>query len=444
MPNYDYSKCMMMKILLAEPDRKGGSVVHTSLEKALDIICQVDNMSLGIKKIVYLVGWQYNGHDDRYPDFFEVNKAIKRECDDSALQSLLWLIEESKKYNTVISLHINWCDAYENAPSFEEFVKNKALIRDKKGNPKPIENYNGLKCYKTSLKEYWESGLFKRQFDRLLNFLPIEKQGTLHVDNFQCYTNYAPNVSISEMQAYRKKMILYAREKGIDITTEFTLREHNSLKNKPIFGLPREHSKKHPIDVIGLIPAVWWLTTMNKREYIDFQADVYCGGLIRKGKIGDFLYGNIHGEDIFLKADKQDFDWQKEFMLQFATVQLPHYYLNHYKRLSINGKGGGQYCQFEDSLFSYRKGQKIAHHNQVIKDGNTLCMKHKGLEDTYVAYSDKDAERVWQVFDGASCKISIYEISQNGKTLKKVEFVKDGVLKLNMSAYQMLLIVKSI
>ena len=92
---HDYSQCMMMKLKMADPDRKGGSDVHCNCEQALEIIRQTDNLTLGVKKIIYLVGWQYNGHDDKYPSFFEVNEGIKRKCDavararpDAAINSL--------------------------------------------------------------------------------------------------------------------------------------------------------------------------------------------------------------------------------------------------------------------------------------------------------------------------------------------------------------------
>lgn len=63
---------MMMKMPMAYPNREGnGSVVINTFADALEIIRQVDAMTLGIQKIIYLVGWQYHGHDDKYPDFLK-------------------------------------------------------------------------------------------------------------------------------------------------------------------------------------------------------------------------------------------------------------------------------------------------------------------------------------------------------------------------------------
>ena len=81
MPRYDYTKTMMMKLFMARPDGRGGSVVECDVERAMAIVRQVDALTLGVPKIIYLVGWQFDGHDDKYPAFDEVNPALKRQED---------------------------------------------------------------------------------------------------------------------------------------------------------------------------------------------------------------------------------------------------------------------------------------------------------------------------------------------------------------------------
>ena len=77
--HYDYTECMVMKMPMAYPEKNGqSSHVINTFEDALDMIRTIDAVTQGITKIIYLVGWQYLGHDDKYPDFFEVNAALKR------------------------------------------------------------------------------------------------------------------------------------------------------------------------------------------------------------------------------------------------------------------------------------------------------------------------------------------------------------------------------
>lgn len=426
--NYDYSKCMVMKLGMAHPEKKIPNKSHVKLtfSEALQYIKKIDNITQGITKIYYLVGWQYLGHDDKYPDFFEVNEALKRPEDKTAYDSFKWLNAEAKKYNSIVSVHINFNDAYDNAPSFGEFVKNNALIRKKNGKIDPIENYNGRKCYKTCLKAYWETGLFKKMFDRFIETFPfIAETGTIHIDNFQCYKNYAPYISIREMQDARREMIKYVHNKGIDITSEFTYKENDSLPNKPIFGLPRDHFRKETMDTVGLIPLSWWCYRMTEKELVETPPSVYCGGEFREKKYNKLLYGNMHGEDIVTKENN---NWAEDFIYRFATYQVPCHFLNSHKRLAINGKRSNLSCIFSDGIVSYAKGEKITLNNKLIKDGDTLFLPFVHKEKQYIAYSVKGDIRIWDIPEKNLKSAKIYRISENGnKLIKEIEVLNNKI-----------------
>ena len=152
-------------MLLAVPDKNGGSDVRLTFEQALEIIRQSDNLSLGVPKIVYLVGWQYNGHDDKYPAFFEVNEYLKRDTDVSARESLRWLIREARKYNTTVSLHINVTDAYDDSPLWPEYVVNDLISKNADGSLKVIGVYNGRKAYQINYRNEWEAGYTQMRID---------------------------------------------------------------------------------------------------------------------------------------------------------------------------------------------------------------------------------------------------------------------------------------
>lgn len=430
--NYDYSRCMVMKLGMAHPEKKIPNKSHIllSFDEALECIKKIDNITQGITKIYYLVGWQYLGHDDKYPDFFEVNEELKRPNDKTAYDSFKRFCNEAKKYHSVISVHINFNDAYDNAPSFNEFAKANALIRKKNGKIDPIENYNSKKCYKTCLKTYWESGLFKKMFDRFVDTFPfIAEAGTIHVDNFQCYKNYAPYVSIKEMQNARREMIKYVHSKGIDITSEFTYKESENLPNKPIFGLPRDHFSKYKYDTLGLIPLSWWCYRLTTKELTNIPPQVYCGGEFREKKYNKLLYGNMHGEDIVTKDNTK---WAEEFIHRFATYQVPCHHLNTHKRIQINGRGNNLICKFDDGIISYAKGEKITRNNKVIKDGNTLFLPFIHKENTYIAYSEKGDIRQWDLFDNNYEKAEIYQISENGNKFIKETEIENSKIKLDL------------
>lgn len=80
------------------------------------------------------MGWQGLGHDDCYPEMEIVNPYLKRDCDATARDSFLWLFEEAKKYNTVISVHGNLADEYDINKSHPEFVEASAITKYPDGN----------------------------------------------------------------------------------------------------------------------------------------------------------------------------------------------------------------------------------------------------------------------------------------------------------------------
>ena len=61
---HKYDQSLVMKIFLAERTDEGrGCKVYLTFEQALDVIQRLDRITCGAPKIVYLVGWQFNGHD---------------------------------------------------------------------------------------------------------------------------------------------------------------------------------------------------------------------------------------------------------------------------------------------------------------------------------------------------------------------------------------------
>lgn len=130
-----YHQMQLMKIMLSYPDEKGNPVICYTFEQVLSLVKQMDAVTRGLPKTLYLVGWQYNGHDDKYPAWFEVNNALKRDCDATGRESLLWLAKEARKYNTYISVHVNMTDAYDDSPLWDEYLSKGFISRNADGTP---------------------------------------------------------------------------------------------------------------------------------------------------------------------------------------------------------------------------------------------------------------------------------------------------------------------
>src|SRR5438094_8732500 len=169
---HKYDQSLVMKIFLAERTDEGrGCRVHLTFEQALEVIERLDRITCSAPKIVYLVGWQYNGHDSKYPAWGEVNHRLKRAQDATALQSLKWLMQEGRKHHTVVSLHINALDAYEDSPLWQEYLEKDIIAKDKRGAPLKGIVWSGMQSYPLSYAREWETGCAQRRNDGLLKML---------------------------------------------------------------------------------------------------------------------------------------------------------------------------------------------------------------------------------------------------------------------------------
>ena len=201
--------------------------VYLKFEEVLEVIRKMDNLTLGLPKIVYLVGWQYNGHDSKYPAWGEVNGHLKRDQDQTALESLKWLMKEAKKYHTTISLHINMIDAFEESPQWDEYLRKDIIAKDSQGIPIPGEVFAGMQSFQISYAREWELGLAQKRIDGLLDLLPeLKDAGTIHIDAFHSMRPSGVGEPISPYLDYtieneietQRKIFRYWQSKGIDVT----------------------------------------------------------------------------------------------------------------------------------------------------------------------------------------------------------------------------------
>ena len=414
--NYEYSKMFIMKIDMSFPDYKSGeSIVWQDFNSVLESIKIIDSITLSVPKIIYLVGWQYLGHDDKYPAFFEGNKLLKRDNDESAMQSLNWLIEEAKKYNTIVSLHINFSDAYKDSPLWEEYLKNGLIHKTMFNNPKRTGRWNSQNAYQVSFLKEFESGYFQKRLNKLCEIVPLSEIGTVHVDAF--FARKAKGISISEEKLGRRKMIEYCMSKGIDVTSEFIYREWKCGH--------RAHYGKS--DIVDLIPA-YWHTAVSRKDIIKYPASKLTGS-INKGisfdkTMDSLIYGNLKGEDII---GNNMHDWDEKFIKEFATYGLPYLFLNSYKRISIKGILKNRKLLHSENVVSFVHDKKIIKDGKVLKKNGDLCLKIPYLNNTYLGYSETGTENIWYLENG---NYNVYLFEDNIKKLVKVVSVKGESMKI--------------
>ena len=341
---HDYTKAFTYKILLATRSADGKETcIHNTLDKALEIIKKVDAMTLGLEKIVYLVGWQYNGHDSKYPAFHEVNAALKRDGDKDAHESLLWLMDEGFKYNTVVSFHINMSEAYQDSPLWDEYVERDLISKNTDGTLKKSGVWGGMQGYCVSLVNEWNSGMTAKRIDDLCDYLPLRRAGTIHIDAFLAHDDPGHGYRLEDEQAIRVKIFRYFRELGIDVTSELVYYES---------AQPYVACTDH---CIGLEPLAYHFSE-SLQDYIDRPASLIVGlnpsrlfrgwDAVASGVLfgGSFMLENMIG----MNKD----GWMKECLGNLYFRKFRQNYLNSLDRLRAEILPGVTRAYFSDGVVS--------------------------------------------------------------------------------------------
>lgn len=441
--NYDYSQTLWMKMYLAEPKdfARGSSDVFITFEQALDIIKAIDAMTQGIPKIVYLVGWQGLGHDDCYPEMEVVNEALKRNCDAAARDSLWWLFGEAKRYNTVVSFHGNLADAYGDTPCFPELAAANALANGRDGKPAVIENFNGRDAYKISYKGFYESGLFKRIWDRFCAATPVREAGTVHLDNFCIAQSLNPYTSVAEEAEARNKMLDYIASLGIDVTSEYTYRELEWRADSPdhpirrmlyasaVDPLPEGDWRDAPMRTLGRIPATWWTSNVTAEECIRIPAALYSGRLTDP-KEKDAFYGAMHGEEIWRQHGNDPADWYEAFLFEFCTMQLPYFYLNRHDRLRLEETDDAYTVYFSNGIVSEGKTKSIRESGVTLKAGDDVLLPLDSGNTTFIAYSKAGRDGEWNIPQADFSDAAVFDVTPAGNVPRGSARIENGKIRL--------------
>lgn len=399
-----YHQTLTMKMFLA--DNQGR--VSLTFDQALDVIRRIDNLTRRIPKIVYLVGWQYNGHDTGYPAWDVVNPNLKRTQDTTALDSLRWLIVEARKYHTTVSFHINMLDASANSPLWQTYLDHDVIARNADGS---LKTY--VWGYPISYTLEWNAGLTRQRIDQLFDMVDMRRIGTVHVDALH---QYIPGYGTDPISPYhgittdqevetQKKIIRYWRDRGVDVTSEFTY----SYRKDPLLGLQPMAWHFRGVDQMAIPPAL------------------HVGG-----RGGDPRFGaSMQGESII----RRDPVALPGFLDEFATTTLLWHHLNRLGRVSDNNGtvtfSDGTTSATVDGRLLVRRG------DLVLRDGNNLFvsagwLRHKEI----VAYSGTGYESsTWVLPSGwrGVRQVDVYRIGQESPEFLGRQPV-DGTVTLSLPA----------
>lgn len=313
---HDYSQTWQTGIFLCQRDGSGQvkKIYHT-FEDALDVIRKIDNVSLGMPKIVILAGWQYNGHDSRYPSWGEANESLKRPQDKTALDSLRWLMTAAREYHTIVTLHINMFDAYKDSPLWSLYERSDIILKDKQGVPIEGPTYDGMQSYQISYAQEWKLGYAQKRIDDLIRMVPeLKEAGVIHIDAFKSrqgtrlsdpLSSPCLGYTIEDEMAAQRKILRYWRAQGIDVTTEYAT---NTIDPDPFIGL---QAAPNCIDMADLVEYDWLHKPAN---FLGLPASLYPALPCDEAD-------DTTGDPLEVRFD--------QVLKTFCTKALPWYYHNN-------------------------------------------------------------------------------------------------------------------
>ena len=443
----DYHQTLVMKLFLGmegepverlakEPLFQRKHDVLCTFEEALEVIRKADNLTRGIPKIIYLVGWQKGGHDHGYPAWSEVNPRLKRQQDTTALESLRWLIREARRFNTTVSLHINMVDAYRQSPLWDEYLAKDCLARDTNGQLLIAGiAMKGEDMYNVVYPKEWEAGLAQRRIDGLIAMIPELKDGhTIHVDVFIAQReNGQPispwhakpdngGLSPDKYVETQRKIFKYWRERGFDVTGEGIFWAH-----PPGEGFT------------GLQPMSWWYPG-DPGYQMRIPECLMARGRTDRGGDGDFRFGSsMHGEEIWQKDKEQ----MPGFLGMFCRTTLPWYYLSRLERLKFEN---GTVWYSDGVVARTEAGKRIIRQGEcVLREDDDVFVPALWQAKEIVAYSRTGYEqKTWRLpadwRDVTS--IDLYRITLEGRVPARKEVpATEGRLVLSLAAGEAIAIV---
>jgi len=381
-----YHQTLIYRIMQALRDGTGKmSELFLTFEEALEVIKRLYHLTCGVPQVVYLTGWQFEGHDSKYPSWAEVNRHLKRSQDETAVESLRWLMREARKYNCRVSLHINMFDAYMDSPLWDEYVEKDIIAKDTDGNPICGNVWSGMDCYHVSYTQEWKQGLAQKRIDGLIAMLPeLVDSATIQIDAFLGARKADQQGPISPYLGYTKeqegatqrKIYRYWRDRGIDVTSEWVL------------GMRVDR-------FVGLQP--WAFASRQKHLIEDLPNELYC----------------ISPMGIEFRAVPAD---PAPLLQQFCLEFVPWYYENN----------------------------KSPKGDQQMVDGTDICMPALWCEEkTIIAYSKEGYDgRGWQLPPDWKdvAKVRLSRITLEGQEPAGETAVTDGWITLSVGEDEALMI----
>jgi hypothetical protein len=346
---------------------------HSTFAQAGEIIERVHRYTDGLPQIVYLVGWQYQGHDTGYPSLDKVNSALGSGDDLARLHRMA-----KERWNTVVSYHINLDDDYIDHPGWDPSI----IARQPDGALERWEVFNGNQSYHISHTKDVESRKVFARLAAMMQIVPLEK--AIHLDAFRNMNwSWEPDGFIGAIEEFEcgvKPIVQFFKSRGIDVTIEST-----------DFG---------PTEWCGTVSGVWHLADAD--EMVQLRHGKMLGG----GRNGDrglwnYAFGSAISDDVLYSVDGVDYitrgTWDLLLDDIYLGVLLYHFYLER-EMTALHLDKQGARLQFSDGVTTVasRDGKEM----RVTQGDVVIALNYDRFipRDEFIyAYSRDGSDRTWML-----------------------------------------------
>jgi len=375
-----YDNCFVYKIFLKAV---GESKCRCTLEQAMEIIKQIANFSAGLPQIVYLVGWNHDGHDSKYPDWSIVGSQCAYLSHREPVNALRAFIRDARRYHAVVSLHINMDDAYEDSPLWEEYCAQNLINLNNDGKKQISGQWSSGCAYEISKTREWESGLTQKRILGLLKLIPeLRQSATIHLDALRPRPSTGLGTDMQQEIDSCRKIFEFWHSNGIDVTCEF-LASYDFIGYVPMvwaLNLDEEGRLKYPSSVICGGSADW---NQRRKTMCDPVSWIGLYGVPSAGCLYDAAWGASLGCDFQPTSGNMPADRMADFYLK----TLPWHFLNRFRALELRQTTSVYKVIFsngvESSIETETGCQRITWNDIPILDNGNLCIEAVWRQDSH-------------------------------------------------------------
>lgn len=350
-----------------------------SVRKTLEQIIKIDRVTRGIPKVILLCGWQSYVQnkatwDTQFPSFVTTSDDFTdNTIGDTANDAIRWLMAEAKKYNTLVSFHLDFGLVQQHSPLWQKYVEFDLLCKEADGKIKSYGYWEG----RVNLQREFDAGLFQARMAEFIETFPeVLNTGCVHNDwNTAEDSPWHSYTKEDDVAALKRNMAWLKQTYNLDTSCELVA----TARPEYDYGMQ------------------FLALSFNRRDSIqvdrtEVPAYVMCGGhgggqdgedgknytpgallfpndalLVGAANQGEFGYNYTN--------DENNPEYENNLFRDFCYCSLPWYYQNRLLRLSFGSDGSKlQTVKFSDNVKSFIEDGKvcITKNGSYIRKGNDI------------------------------------------------------------------------